>query len=56
LADAYAKVQGDEVPIIVEKRPRCGAADAYVTMDLRGFVDLIDAVAERAAELARDER
>ena len=55
--EARAKVaawRSAAVPVIVEKRRRKPVDDAYVTLDLAGFCDLLDAVARRVSDL--DER
>lgn len=41
------------LPVIVEKRFGYSVGRAHVTMDLDGFLALLDAVAERSAEYAR---
>ena len=42
------------IPLVVEKRRRKPVGSAYVTLDLDGFLDLIDRIAHKIADL--DER
>ena len=53
-ARAKGPARAGAVPLVVEKRRRKDVGSAFVTLDLDGFCDLIEAVARRVADL--DER